>query len=605
MTPRAERTALSDRPDGSTPDRDDFAQLVEQRVASRRRIDAVEASGLFDTTAAEPFDALAELAAELLDAPLAFVTVVGEHRSFWKACIGIDIVEDSDREQPVEESFCQYVIGADEALLIPDARLDPRTNQNPLIASQGVVAWAGHPIRNRDGDILGTFCVVDTRPRPWSERDGRILKVFAESVASAIDLRASTSATELLNERGAHLALLARRLTSSVTTDEVAQSIVELGADVVGAASAFVAFLDDEQSTVTISLPSSSDPELTLHFVEVPLDVSMPMTDCMRIGKPVVVVDADERAERYPELSSAMGAHGIVTTISLPLFDIDGIVIGALGVGWATRYERPQDDHRLLDALATMCAQTFERSRLADSRGRVIESLQDYLLPPVGRIEHLDISVRYLPANDRVGLGGDWYQVLELDDSRTVLVIGDIAGHGVEATARMAQVQASLNAMIYLGTPLEALIGLTELGLAHLRDPYIATVDVCVLDTTAHTIDHISAGHPPPVLWTPETGAITLDGGRRRLMGLPGGDAPVETVGFPRGAVMVSFTDGLVERRDEPLEVSIDAVCRYLDDHHDSSAEEIADGLLVARFGVDPSAGIRRDDTALAVIAHR
>jgi serine phosphatase RsbU (regulator of sigma subunit) len=107
------------------------------------------------------------------------------------------------------------------------------------------------------------------------------------------------------------------------------------------------------------------------------------------------------------------------------------------------------------------------------------------------------------------------------------------------------------------------------------------------------------------VLWTPETGAVTLGGGRRRLMGLPGGDAPVETVGFPRGAVMVSFTDGLVERRDEPLAISIEGVCRYLEAHHDRPAQEIADGLLVARFGVDPSAGLRRDDTALAVIAHR
>ena len=109
------------------------------------RLDAVRRTGLLDTGPEEPFDRLTRLACELLGTPFGFVTVVDERRSFWKSCTGITSTEVADRQNPVGESFCQYIIATDAPVIIDDARLDPMTRDNPSITSMGVIAWAGFP----------------------------------------------------------------------------------------------------------------------------------------------------------------------------------------------------------------------------------------------------------------------------------------------------------------------------------------------------------------------------------------------------------------------------------------------------------------------------
>ena len=120
----------------ATPDievQEAFRELVAARVNDKQRLVAVAATGLLDTGADEPFDRIAAIAARVLKAPHAFITIVDDRRSFWKACIGIDSDDPSERQNGVEESFCQYVIGIDQPLMINDTRLDSRTRDNPSI----------------------------------------------------------------------------------------------------------------------------------------------------------------------------------------------------------------------------------------------------------------------------------------------------------------------------------------------------------------------------------------------------------------------------------------------------------------------------------------
>lgn len=151
------------------------------------RLEEVEACGLLDTGPEEAFDNLATLAAVLLDTPLAFVTVVDAKRSWFKSCIGL--APDAERQTSVEESFCQYVIGSSSPLIVNDARADPRTRDNPAVDAMGVAAWAGFPVRALGGEVLGTFCVVDTVPREWTERDARALETLSQAVSREIALR--------------------------------------------------------------------------------------------------------------------------------------------------------------------------------------------------------------------------------------------------------------------------------------------------------------------------------------------------------------------------------------------------------------------------------
>lgn len=161
---------------------------VPPEVFSPSRLSAVARSGLLDTGPEEPFDRLARLAATLLSAASAFVTIVDERRSFWKSCIGVP-AQNGARETRVEESFCQYVIGTGEPLVVGDAKVDPLTRDNPSVTSMGVAAWAGYPVRGPDGEVLGTFCVVDTVSREWSTRDLEILETLAHAASGEVALR--------------------------------------------------------------------------------------------------------------------------------------------------------------------------------------------------------------------------------------------------------------------------------------------------------------------------------------------------------------------------------------------------------------------------------
>ncbi len=168
---------------GSDPD----ALTVPQAVYDPDRLAAVHATGLLDTGPEESFDRLAGLAAMLLDTPLAFVTLVDDRRSFWKSAIG-EIAHESAsvRELPIGSSFCRHVVAARDAVLVEDVGRDGRALAAREPDALGVRAWAGFPLRSPDGHVLGCFCVVDRRPRRWSERDVEVLRTLSHSASREI-----------------------------------------------------------------------------------------------------------------------------------------------------------------------------------------------------------------------------------------------------------------------------------------------------------------------------------------------------------------------------------------------------------------------------------
>ncbi len=153
------------------------------------RLAAVKSSDLVDSPPDAAFDRLAALAARLLEAPLAFITAVDATRSWYKSFIGG--AADAQRWGAVEESFCQYVVGSGAECIIGDARDDPLTKRNPAIEKLGVVAWAGFPVRAPGGEVLGTLCVVDTKPRSWTDRDVQVLETLAAAASAEVALRAA------------------------------------------------------------------------------------------------------------------------------------------------------------------------------------------------------------------------------------------------------------------------------------------------------------------------------------------------------------------------------------------------------------------------------
>lgn len=167
---------------------------VGSKAKDPARLAAVERSQLLDTEPDDRFDRLAGLAALLLKAPMAFVTVVDDRRSWFKSCIGLS--DEAGREIPLTSSFCQYVIESSRPLIVDDARRDRRTAANPAVETMGVAAWAGYPVTAPGGEVLGTLCVVDTVPRSWSSHDITVLETLADAVSANIALRAALTAEQ-------------------------------------------------------------------------------------------------------------------------------------------------------------------------------------------------------------------------------------------------------------------------------------------------------------------------------------------------------------------------------------------------------------------------
>ena len=160
-------------------------------LSDRRRLAAVQATGLLDTEPEQAFDDLADLAAAITGCERAFITLVDENRSFWKSCVGVGVQEAGKRRNPARESFCYFLVGLGGRFVVDDAAADLRTRDHPSVAPMKIGAWAGYPILGPGGEVLGSMCVIDENPHPWRAAELASLGTLARAVSDEINLRGS------------------------------------------------------------------------------------------------------------------------------------------------------------------------------------------------------------------------------------------------------------------------------------------------------------------------------------------------------------------------------------------------------------------------------
>jgi PAS domain S-box-containing protein len=158
-------------------------------LADPGRLAALQQTNLLDTAAEEAFDRLARLAARLLDAPIALVTLVDADRLFLKACLGLPEPWASARQLPLSHSLCQRLLATGQPLVIGDVGADPLARGNQAVVELGVAAYLGIPLRF-GGQVLGSLCVADRQPRAWTDDDVAVLADVAGLVMTEIELRA-------------------------------------------------------------------------------------------------------------------------------------------------------------------------------------------------------------------------------------------------------------------------------------------------------------------------------------------------------------------------------------------------------------------------------
>ncbi len=157
-------------------------------VQDPERLAALRKTGLLDSAPDPSFDRHVRLAAEVLNAPIALVSLIDEDRQFLKSTIGVEEPAASERETPLSHSFCQHAVAQRTPLIVEDAREHPLLKHNPAVEEMGTVAYAGVPLIDAGGHALGTLCVIDSRPRKWSKSQVELLNDLAASVVSDIAL---------------------------------------------------------------------------------------------------------------------------------------------------------------------------------------------------------------------------------------------------------------------------------------------------------------------------------------------------------------------------------------------------------------------------------
>lgn len=166
-----------------------------------QRIRTLHALNLLDTGPDERFDRLTRLAQRLFDTPIALVSLVDSDRQWFKSRVGTNL-----RETPRELAFCAHTILSDEVLVVPDASVDERFRDHPLVTDLPEIRfYAGCPVRAPDGSALGTLCVIDHEPRHVDENDAALLRDLAgmlEQELKSLSLATQDDLTGLTNRRG-------------------------------------------------------------------------------------------------------------------------------------------------------------------------------------------------------------------------------------------------------------------------------------------------------------------------------------------------------------------------------------------------------------------
>lgn len=184
------------------------------RWTEPQRLEALRSYGIMDTPAEPTFDGLVEMASRICEVPIALISLVESDRQWFKAKLGLEACETDRRD-----SFCTHAVDADVDLVVPDATLDPRFADNPLVLGPPFIRfYAGCILRDQSGLPLGTLCVIDTEPRPagLSAHQSRMLTILAEQASVGLELRKALSTGRRLDDarrdQDAHISSQEREL---------------------------------------------------------------------------------------------------------------------------------------------------------------------------------------------------------------------------------------------------------------------------------------------------------------------------------------------------------------------------------------------------------
>lgn len=458
---------------------------------------------------------------------------------------------------------------------------------------------SGEPVRFLARPERGRWLSVSLHPG----RDGVTMVLVPEEnpARHAPDDAHTRRTDDVLSAAGDRAAALYRpvalaiALSEAVTARQVSAVVTEELLPAFGGRQLAIYLLSDRR--LYLAWETGFPPGFLEPFDGVALDTRLPGVETLTTGRPLFFESMEQLSRAYPDLP--MDAHSGARAF-LPLI-ASGRPVGSCILGFDEPRGFSPEERTVLTALAGLIAQALERAQRYDTESAVARGLQDALLPhrlPVR--DGVDTVGRYLPGTQGMDVGGDWYDVIETDQGRLALVIGDVQGHGVAAAATMGQLRSAVRAFALGGhRPQDVMRGTNRL-LIDLDPGQFASCCYVLFDPETGDARAVRAGHPQPLLRRPDgtTQSVDLAGGM--VLGVDArASYPVTRLRLAPGDVLALFTDGLVERPGRDIDEGIERLSHAFAATGSLPLAEAADRLIrEAR-----AATSRPDDIALLLAA--
>ncbi len=313
------------------------------------------------------------------------------------------------------------------------------------------------------------------------------------------------------------------------------------------------------------------------------LPSSHPFAYVVRTGRPLWYPDVDLLERRFPDGLDPI--QEVLASIAVVPVNLGPGTVGALAAGFTERATFSSEDRSYLAALAAVTARSMERARRYEEEHEAAQTLQQSLLPRIlPRVPWLRLHARYIPAQERTAAGGDWYDAIRVGPDRMALTVGDVVGKGIAAAAIMGQLRSVLDAELRDGaTPVQALTRLSRLA-ADVPAATGTTSAVVLYDRPSGMMRYTCAGQLPPLLIGSE-GTCFLEEARSVPLGIRDVELTEATLRVNPGDMLLLYSDGLVERRDESIDVGLERLLEVAGSLAGESMAALCDELIARMVG--------------------
>ncbi|MGA9275917.1 PP2C family protein-serine/threonine phosphatase [Ilumatobacter sp.] len=394
---------------------------------------------------------------------------------------------------------------------------------------------------------------------------------------------------------------LAAITSGQITRRGVAEVIAGGASEIFDAGWVMVGYLGDDDIVQFVHGPAVPEP-IRADWNDVPLDVAVPMCDVLRGDVERCALTSRDDFAPWPILVAEADRAQISSFVAESISGEDQ-PSAVIGLGWADEHEMDEGERALLDELVEIAGLAFRRAVKTENDREIASTLQSWLLPQsLPDVDGLSVSTIYEPGKDELEVGGDWFDVVVVDDRRTAVVVGDVVGHDVRAAAEMGQIRHVLSSNLARSGDAAESLALTDRYFHGRESNTMATALVMVFAVEQKTLEIASAGHLPPIVVEPGTTARTLDCGLGPPIGSGLGGYGSVTRSFEPSAVVIGFTDGMVERRETPIDRCISEFCRMVDQILSTSSGPNSVRDLTAAVRARAQRSAENDDAAAVIV---